>query len=308
VCLGVTKKIVKLWRDGKKAAYKLRPRIVNSISEDLVLLKPFLPSEFARKPRSLQELDRWKAVEFRTFCLYTSFVVLKNNIEEKYYKHFLTLTVAIRILSQAESPELITYAESLLKYFVNEFKQLYGRHQVSYNVHGLIHLANDVRKHGQLDSFSAFKYENYLGKLKRLIRSAKEPLKQLHRRLEEIEHAEKSIVPKSEKIHPDKIYFNNFVIKTKAPDNFILTKQDDLIKVTEIQVRNNQHKIKGLKFRRLKSAFSYPCESSKLDIYKVRATDTIDILCEVELCEIKFKCAAFPTGNKLIIVPLLHSQ
>ena len=35
-----------------------------------------------------------------------------------------------------------------------------------YNVHGLIHIAEDVKRFGPLDSYSAFPFENYLGHLK----------------------------------------------------------------------------------------------------------------------------------------------
>ena len=35
-----------------------------------------------------------------------------------------------------------------------------------YNVHGLTHLAEDVKDFGPLDSNSAFSFENFLGQLK----------------------------------------------------------------------------------------------------------------------------------------------
>ncbi|CAN7951661.1 unnamed protein product, partial [Ixodes pacificus] len=54
-----------------------------------------------------------------------------------------------------------------------------------YNVHSLVHLAQDVRTFGPLDSFSAFPFENYLGQLKRLIRSGNLPLQQAVRRMSE---------------------------------------------------------------------------------------------------------------------------
>ena len=59
-----------------------------------------MPSEFARQPRSLQELDRWKATEFRQFLLYTGPVVLKGIVSKELFQHFLTLNVAMTILLQ----------------------------------------------------------------------------------------------------------------------------------------------------------------------------------------------------------------
>ena len=53
-----------------------------------------------------------------------------------------------------------------------------------YSVHGLIHIAEDVKRFGPLDSYSAFPFENYLGHLKQLLRKPQSPLQQI-RRVEE---------------------------------------------------------------------------------------------------------------------------
>jgi len=50
---------------------------------------------------------------------------------------------------------------------MNDCAILYGSEFITYNVHNLIHLPYFVQKHGLLDSFSAFRYENYLKKLKK---------------------------------------------------------------------------------------------------------------------------------------------
>ncbi len=64
---------------------------------------------------------------------------------------------------------------------------LHGKDQVVYNMHGLVHLAGDVKVHSHLDSISGFPYENLLGELKRMIRNADNPLAQVIRRLSEQE-------------------------------------------------------------------------------------------------------------------------
>lgn len=111
-------------------------------------------------------------------------MALKKHLPEQHYQLFLCLNFAIRILASPKQKEqLITYADSLLHYFVSQFKILYGKVNISYNIHGLIHLATDVRRLGGLDTFSAFKYENKLGEIKRLIRKSSGSLAQVHRRL-----------------------------------------------------------------------------------------------------------------------------
>lgn len=57
-------------------------------------------------------------------------------------------------------------ANESLRYFVKHFSRLYGESNLTYNVHNLLHLVDDCRKFGTLDSFSAFPFENFLGHMK----------------------------------------------------------------------------------------------------------------------------------------------
>lgn len=94
------------------------------------------------------------------------------------YLNFLTLHVAIRILSCAiyvEQPHYVDYAQELLLHFVKSFQIIYGKGKVSHNVHNLLHICDDVKKFGKLDNFSAFKFENYMSTIKRVLRKMKHP-------------------------------------------------------------------------------------------------------------------------------------
>jgi hypothetical protein len=73
------------------------------INEKLISHIPYIPQEFARKPRTLAEFERWKATEYRTFLLYTGPICLQTSLPSELYSNFLLLSVAVTILL---SPDL----------------------------------------------------------------------------------------------------------------------------------------------------------------------------------------------------------
>lgn len=192
VCLGVVKRLLCFLKKGPPEC-RHSHREVGEISTLLVSLSGKLPSEFARQPRPLAELDRWKATELRQFLLYTGPVVLKKVLHRDVYKHFLCLTVAVSILldsCEKKRSAYMDYAKQLLDYFVDKCKHIYTPLFLVYNVHNLKHLSDDSR-HFQcsLNEISAFPFENYLQILKKLVRNAKNPISQVAKRLCEHERA-----------------------------------------------------------------------------------------------------------------------
>ncbi|CAN7939445.1 unnamed protein product [Ixodes hexagonus] len=185
VCLGVVRKLLQTWVN-RSGPHRLGPHQRASLTTALEQAADCFPSDFQRKPRGVHELERWKATEFRTFLLYVGPVVLRKLLPQREYEHFLTLHVAVRILA---SPELSMrhslYAQDLLRHFVDSYDDIYGPDQMIYNVHTLSHLAEECRVHGALDTFSAFPFESFLGKLKGMLRTTDRPLSQISRRLSE---------------------------------------------------------------------------------------------------------------------------
>lgn len=84
VCLGVMKKLLITWMRSPRANNQLSSNRVAQISAKLISFVQYIPQEFARKPRGLEEVDIWKATEFRQFLLYTGQFalrgVLSNNL------------------------------------------------------------------------------------------------------------------------------------------------------------------------------------------------------------------------------------
>jgi hypothetical protein len=160
VCLGVMKRLLWLWtRAPMRHRSKISAGTSDQISARLLSFHSYLPFEFQRKCRSLTELERWKATEYRQFLLYGGPVALKGIISEEAYEHFLVYHVAVSCLaSEVFWISHSHYAGDLLKYFVQQFMNIYGADQAVYNVHNLIHLASDVERFGPLDHFSAFPF------------------------------------------------------------------------------------------------------------------------------------------------------
>ena len=142
-----------------------------------------MPRVFARQPRSLIELERWKATEFRQFLLYTGPIVLRNVVADKTYTHFLALSIAMSIMldvNTAGRNAYLAYAQQLLQYFVNNCKHVYGETFAVYNVHSLLHLHEDVSFYGcSLNEISCFPFENFMQHLKKLVRNGNNPVAQV---------------------------------------------------------------------------------------------------------------------------------
>ena len=207
VCLGVTRRVLMVWlRSPVNRGLRLGQTMICQLSESLRTFTKYIPREFSRKCRSLQEIERWKATEFRQFLLYSGVVAMKGRISDMLYDHFLLLSVGIHCLV---SPHLCKshadYAHDLLCRFVNEAKDIYGLDFLVYNVHGLTHIASDVKIFGPLDSYSAFPFENFLRHLKLMVRKPQSPLQQIVRRISE--RAQQGIfeITKCNKILPNNV-------------------------------------------------------------------------------------------------------
>lgn len=109
---------------------------------------------------------------------------MKSVLSPICYNHFLSLSIAIRILIE---PELCvtfnSYANSLLLWFVSNFGSIYGNEYLSYNVHNLLHLSSDVQTFGSLENFNCFKFENHMQKIKKKLHLCGKPLEEISNRV-----------------------------------------------------------------------------------------------------------------------------
>lgn len=170
---------------------KLSGRNQDRISKRLQHIAKYCPRDFARQPRPLSEYKDYKAREGRQFILYTGPVVLQGILDKQGHKHFLLLHAAIRALCHSKiSPNLIKFAKLAIRKFVETCPRFYKLTFNSYNVHALLHLAEDAERLGTLDSFSAFPYENNMSFFSKYYRKPHRPLQQFAFRQAEREKRE----------------------------------------------------------------------------------------------------------------------
>ncbi|KAG8222973.1 hypothetical protein J437_LFUL002696 [Ladona fulva] len=85
-CLEVMRKMLFLFMIGPLLV-RLPSSLLAGLSETLESIAEHM--EFARKPRTVRDLKRWKATEFRQFLLYTGPYALRKIVSDDVYLHFL---------------------------------------------------------------------------------------------------------------------------------------------------------------------------------------------------------------------------
>lgn len=160
----------------------------NNIYLSLSLAQMTKPTEFHRAIRSLEYLSFYKGTEFRNFLLYHGLVALKANVDDEIYENFKDLHCAITICLTNKHRKYVPAAKLIFEKYFRDFKKIYGKCMVSYNIHQTLHLADYVIKYGPLENYSAFEYESKLGIIGNLICSGNNPLEQGANRI--IEHLE----------------------------------------------------------------------------------------------------------------------
>lgn len=325
VCLGIAKKILALCIDGCKTV-KFSTAVKNKLSEDLISVAKWIPLEFARKVRSLDEFCRWKATEHRTFLLYVGPVVLQRYLPEANMKHYNSLHCAIRILCDPIDYKYNNeYAYNLLLYFVQVFKILYGPYNVSYNIHNVIHLPSDAMKFGPLDTFSCFPFENYLKNIKHLLRKGDKPLSQLRKRLDEMANfnvtkveinsndlfplllnSNKKQLPMGVSASHDNVKFKNFTLSCKRNSDCCCYLSDGSIcSVCYIGKKNNHPVILGITLEDPQFLSNYPCNSFDL---KICCGNKWSKLKEFKATEITNKAVRLFFGDTNYFFPMLHTS
>ena len=272
-----------------------------------------------------------KATEYRTFLLYSGPVCLLDVLPAEMYNNFILLFVAVTLLlSPSLCAEYADYSHDLLVLFVNHFGDLYGRDKITYNVHGLVHLRDDAKLYGVLDNVSAFPFENYMGKIKRMIRKPKSPLQQLVRRLSEVNESqlgddssqpelEDIVCPKQ--IHCEgpivdgiairqqykQVKLQKFIVKLSDGDRYVQLKNSDVVAVQNIITDMDMNVwLVYRKFHDVSCFFDYPLPSADIEIYKHSHLGSSLHYCHSS--DVQRKYVVLPHKTWHIGIHLLHSD
>lgn len=319
VCLGVMRRLLNSWV-GKTKSRKGRMASCDiiALSTNLVNIHKHWPSEFNRKPRSLIELDFWKATEFRQFLFYLGPVYLKSVLSKDMYRHFLLLSCSIAIFT---SPDLYLTlndtAQTCLTKFVKTAPKHYGSEILTYNMHSLLHLQEDVKNLGPLDTFCAFPFENYLQELKRMLSKPNQPLQQVCKRTFERKHItskchkkpkmfRKKFIKDTSKgtTNYSQITCPSYKLTDKAKDSCVLLNNNKIVIASSFVKEEGVPYIIGLQFIVIQDFFSKPFKSSILSIFKVKSLSNKKR--KYKVSDIKCKMVLLPYKSDFVALPLRH--
>lgn len=175
VLLGVMKKLLDLWFDSTnhKYPYYIKKPNQRRFDQCLQAIKPTSKIK-PTKPRSIFDRHNFKAKDYRVLLLFYLRCCLPNMLDNIYIDHFQLLSSSIySLLKETVSIEDIEQATEKLNKFSNEFERLYGKENITYNVHLLKHIPESVKQLGPLWCQSAFGFEANNGVLVRSNRASK---------------------------------------------------------------------------------------------------------------------------------------
>lgn len=120
-------------------------------------------------------------LEYRTFGLYLSEILLEGLLPKVYLIHWSFFITAYRILTQHRiTRREIDIADAYLQAFYEGIETLYGTKYLTIKMHSLLHAADAVRNFGPLQQISAYPFENINGDLIEANHATYQPIEQLH--------------------------------------------------------------------------------------------------------------------------------
>lgn len=285
---------------------RLSKTAFDAMNTRFLSFRQYTPSEFERKPRTLEELVHFKANELRQLLSYTLPVLLKGFVSEELLQQVLLLHCAVRLLQDPNSyRENANAARHFLQLFVANYSATFGQRNFTYKTHNALHIPDDVVKYGPLYSISAYKAENHLRYLRALLRKQDLHLQQVSNRLSEISFAESL---RDAPRQSNDFQYNNFTLKPNSlRDGCSSTVDGVAIVITRLTKDNGERKVFGRRFLRCESFFEYPV-SSMDSLGIVLASDLSILEEEFSTNTIGHKYYRLPYEEKFVLIPIIHTS
>lgn len=322
--LGVMRKLLKFWT--KNALFCLSPLLQRKLSDRLKNTRQFCPKEFQRKPREIKDCAFYKAKEYRAIVLYLGPIIFESILPKKQYQHFLYLHIAYRILNDEDAikcKDNIEFARNLLYSFVADFKNIYLPQLLSYVVHALLHLADDVERFGTAISISAYAYESRLGYLGGLVRSGNAPAIQVARRIYEMNYFGACQEVKKRKLGLDgkssdgtfkKFWTPKYTFDGQLANRYCQIDNKFVFLIRHFEEMDHEPCVVGAYIEEISSVYKHPCHSihfdtvqTNIDLHNVRWDNNVVRSIPVSRITGKYYCVPMHRNkNDYAFVKLLH--
>jgi len=156
-----------------------------------------------------------------------------------------------------------------------------------------------------MSKINAFPFENFLGKLKKLVRTPNLPLSQVCRRIHEksLMEMERSmiidriIILKKDSIQNDtvnvqKMKYNSFILTNNSPNNIVCLKNNKIFCISKIFYSTQAPediKLEGYTWKVKADIFCYPAPSINLNMCQLESQHCKDIFV-ISVNTVKKKC------------------
>jgi hypothetical protein len=290
VFLGVTRRLFHYYFTAiphLRLPCRVPPSQLGVLSCEINILKKQFTKEFNRSIRPIEELEHYKASEYRNFLLYAGPFLFKRFLHRSYYHHFLLLHFSMYVFSSDYCYVYFEHAKACVNRFVKQCRQLFGKQSLSYNFHCLSHLPHFISLYGTLDSFSCFPFENHLSILKRRLKSSRNLFQHSINTLLDI----RQVFTSSSS--------SNLTFSTLAPNNCAILNSSQIILISNIH--ENQC-VSGYQLMFKNDLYDYPYKSSFLMIGIYSQTATVLYGIPVK------KCLVYPYEHDFVIIPLVKNE
>lgn len=321
------KKNLLIWINGGTSyKNKFSKNVIQELDKIIYQANKQMPSDIHRSLRGLSYIHYWKATEFRAFLLYIGVVTLKKYLPTEVYDNFLLLFCAVRICSSEKYANIQSLSKELFRDYVKNFSLIHGSNHIVSNIHNLIHVFDDVKRFGNLNTIATYKFENCLRHLKLRVQARDAPLEQIARRIIE---AARNYKINTNNLHsrifePYLKYFfkpnfetgfaaykyvqisrNVFLSVKKLGDSFFLTKDKKIVQMNFAFRFENNFFIDGSPILSKEDFFSDPFSSSHIDIYKSCGQKGINSYFNTNRIECKLLRLNY--NDDFVFMPILHS-